>query len=454
MTARGGGSPDVVVVGGGFAGLAAATAIAEAGAKVLLCEERPHCGGRARSWIDPDTGSIIDNGQHLFMGCYAEMLRFLERIGAADRLAWGRGLEVPYLDPGGRATVLRAGAGRWGALPGLLRFRGLPFGERIAAGRVVLAARRPDAELDGLTVAAWLTRLEQSVEARRRLWDPLAIAALNESPEKAAASGFAAALRHAFFSGPRGIALGSPRVGLSDLYVEPGIQYLRSRGAEVRLRAPVQRLLESGDRCSGVLLQGGTRVEADAVIAAVPPKPLLEILPPSLAAEPFFARAGALRDSAILSVYLWFGAPVVDRPYAALLGGFWQWVFERDGVRPPPGAEARPPVHGGTHAVTLVRSAANAEVDRPKETLVRLALEELRRYFPGAARLNPRHEMVIKEKSATVSLVPGTAALRPPVVTPLDRFYLAGDWIGTGIPATVESACVSGHAAARAAMRH
>ena len=128
------------------------------------------------------------------------------------------------------------------------------------------------------------------------------------------------------------------------------------------------------------------------------------------------------------------------------------FFIERDGVRPPPGAEGEPPVHGGMHAVTFVRSAANADIDRPKESLARLALEELRRYFPKAARLTPRHELVIKEKSATVSLLPGTAALRPATATPLDRFYLAGDWIDTGIPATVESACLSGHAAARAAL--
>ncbi|HET8946683.1 MAG TPA: hydroxysqualene dehydroxylase HpnE [Candidatus Polarisedimenticolia bacterium] len=454
MTARGGGSPDVVVVGGGFAGLAAATALAEAGAKVTLCESRPHLGGRARSWIDPVTGSIIDNGQHLLMGCYAEMLRFLERIGAAGRVAWGDGLEVPYLDPGGRATVLRAGAGRIGALAGLLRFNGLPFGERLAAARVPIASRRDDPALEEMTVAQWLARLEQSAEARRRLWDPLAVAALNEAPERAAASGFAAALRHAFFSGPRGIALGAPRVGLSDLYVEPGTHYLRAHGGEVRPRAQVQRLLESGTRCSGVLLAGGERLEAGAVIAAVPPKALLELLPPALAADRFFARVGELRDSAILSVYLWYGAPFVERPYAALLGGFWQWVFMRDGVRPPPSAGKEPAaVRGGLHVVTLVRSAAAGDADRPKEALVRQAIEELRRYVPAVGRLAPRHDMVIKEKSATVSLTPGTGALRPTTITPLERFYLAGDWVATGIPATVESACLSGHAAARAAAR-
>ncbi|HEV8200252.1 MAG TPA: hydroxysqualene dehydroxylase HpnE [Candidatus Polarisedimenticolia bacterium] len=445
----------MIVIGGGFAGLAAATAVAEAGGKALLLESRPHLGGRARSFIDPDTGSIIDNGQHLLMGCYAEMLRFLDRIGAGDRVAWGDGLEVPYLDPGGHASILRAGSGRVGALTGLLRFNGLPFGERLAAARVPIASRREDPALEELTVSQWLARLEQSQAARQRLWDPLAIAALNEAPERAAASGFAAALRHAFFSGPRGIALGAPRVGLSDLYVEPGTHYLRARGCEVRPRAQVQRLLESGTRCSGVLLAGGERLEADAVIAAVPPKALLELLPPALAADRFFARVGELRDSAILSVYLWFGAPVVERPYAALLGGFWQWVFMRDGVRPPPSAEKGPAaMHGGTHVVTLVRSAASGDADRPKETLVRQALEELRRYVPATARLTPRHDLVIKEKSATVSLTPGTAALRPTTVTPLERFYLAGDWIATGIPATVESACLSGHAAARAAARH
>src|SRR5206468_2821 len=105
MTTGTGKSPDAIVVGGGFAGLAAATHLAQDGARLLLLEARPHLGGRARSWVDPDTGSVVDNGQHLFMGCYRETLRFLERIGSLDRLHLEPRLRVPLLDPGSGMSV-------------------------------------------------------------------------------------------------------------------------------------------------------------------------------------------------------------------------------------------------------------------------------------------------------------------------------------------------------------
>jgi predicted NAD/FAD-dependent oxidoreductase len=201
----------------------------------------------------------------------------------------------------------------------------------------------------------------------------------------------------------------------------------------------VRRLLVAGDRAAGVLLADGGRIDAGAVVLAVPPREMLDLLPPALAEDRHFAGAGALAETAIVSVYMWFASPVSDAPFAGLVGGTWHWMFNRrrfTGDR------------SGSHAVTLVRSAAGDLAAQPPETLVRSALDDLRAYFPEAARLTPRRTLVLKERRATVSLPPGAAALRPAHATPLRGLWLAGDWTATGLPATLESAAASGHACA------
>jgi squalene-associated FAD-dependent desaturase len=446
-----GGSPEAIVVGGGFAGLAAATALAEEGARVVLMEARPHLGGRARSWIDPETGHVVDNGQHLFMGCYAETLRFLSRIGALERLALQPRLQVPFLDPGGRSAVFRLPRlpSPWNLAAGLLRCPGLSLSDRLSllrVGREVarrsrrVAAPGSAGSLDDRSVAEWLAGLGQSPEATRRLWFPLAVAALNEDPRVASAACFLPVLREAFHRGAAGSRLGIARVGLSDLYVDPALHFLRGKGCEARTRTQVRRLLVEGGRFGGVLMPDGTRVAAGAVVAAVPPEELLELLPPGVAADPAFAGASRLQTSPIVSAYLWFGSPVTDLPFAGLIGGTWQWMFNRRAFAGSP---------GGQHGVTLVCSAARDLVDRPREQLVRLALEDLHAFVPASRRAALRHSLVIKEKRATISPARGALALRPASRTRYRGLHLAGDWIATGLPATIEGAVLSGHACAR-----
>jgi len=437
------GRTDVVVVGGGFAGLAAATRLAEQGAKVLVLEARPHLGGRARSWIDPVTGGVIDNGQHLLLGCCTEALRFLERIGTRPLLDFQTRPDFPMVEPGGRIGRLRLprGPAAMAALTALLRYPGLGWSDRLGLLRPAWALfRGATAEsVDGETVAGWLARLGQGSESRRRLWDPLTMAILNDDPERAAASGLAAVLRRVVASGVPGAAAGLSRVGLSDLYAEPAARWLRTRGSEVRIRAPVRRVLIAGDRVGGVILAGGDRVGSGAVIAAVPPRELHDLLPDGLGQEGGAPSTAAWTESAIVSVYLWFGAPVTDAPFAGLIGGRWHWLFNRDHFA---GAAA------GSHAVTLVRSAAGGMADESPGRLAHSALEDLRRYFPETARLAPHRTLVVKERRATVSLRPGMLACRPGPATAIRGLYLAGDWTATGLPATLESAAASGHAAA------
>jgi hydroxysqualene dehydroxylase len=444
--------PDVAVIGGGFAGLSAATALAESGARVIVLEARPYLGGRARSFIDAETGTVVDNGQHLFMGCYRESLRFLDRIGGRDNLWLQPRLDVPLVGTGGEAWTLRLPPlpSPWNLVAGLLRFRALAWGERLAAlrvgGEVRRRARRGrgagDDGLDHRTVREWLAALGQGAQAIRWLWDPLAIAALNEDPARASAAAFAPVLREALLGGGEASRLGLSKVGLSDLYATPAAHYLRSKGSEVRLRSQVRRVVVEGDRCVGVTLADGSRIETGAVIAALPPEDLLESLPPEIGADPFFARAARLETSPIVSIYLWFGVPVSDRPFAGIVGGTWQWIFGRDAFRS----------HGsGLHSVTLVCSAARTLVEMSREALIRAALDDLHACFPASRRASLHHAMVIKEKKATMAPLRGGLALRPPFGTPVKRLWLAGDWTATGLPATIESAVLSGHACARLA---
>src|SRR5205823_5251476 len=156
--------PHVAVVGGGFAGLAAAVRLARGGARVTLLERRPFLGGRAYSFTDPATGDVVDNGPHALMGAYAAALDFLAEIGAGSKLAFQRRLHVALADP-----ALGLGAVAAPPLPGplqapaaLLRYRLLAPGDRVRllVGAVRLAARAP-ASLAGTTVAAALARVGQ-----------------------------------------------------------------------------------------------------------------------------------------------------------------------------------------------------------------------------------------------------------------------------------------------------
>ncbi|MGH9796538.1 MAG: hydroxysqualene dehydroxylase HpnE [Candidatus Polarisedimenticolia bacterium] len=445
---------DAIVVGGGFAGVAAATALAEGGARVQLLEARPYLGGRARSFVDEETGAIVDNGQHLFMGCYVETRRLLERLGTAAGLGLQPRLEVPFLERGGRTVTF--------SLPplpspldlaaGFLKFPGMTWGGRLSLLRVAREVARhrdggpgPAAAgrggvLDDLSVGEWLAALGQSPRSCERFWHPLAIAALNEEPERASAAMFLPVLREAFLRGPEGSRLGIPRVGLSQLYAEPAPHFLRARDGRVRLRAPVREIRLEQGRCVGVRLADGGSIDAPAVVAAVPHTELLELLPGAEAEHPFLSGLKRLETSPIVSIYLWFGGLITGLPFAGLIGGAWHWLFNR-GATP-----ARP---GAPDCVTLVRSAARGMMDRPRESLERSALEDLHEFLPESRRVRLRRSLVIKEKRATLAPLRGTLGLRPPSRTPWPGLHLAGDWTATGLPATVEGAVLSGHRCAR-----
>ena len=437
-----------VIVGGGFAGLTAGVALADAGWQVTVLERHASLGGRARSFTDPATGDIIDNGQHVFLSCYDHTLRFLTRLGTADRLVFQDRLEVAFAEPGRRLAVLRCPKlpAPWHVGVGLLGLSNLSWADKLAMWRVWTAVGRRVADgagtLDRMTVAAWLASLGQSARSRQVFWDPLAIAALNEAPTQASALGFATVLARMFGTDWRASRLGLASVGLSDLYTVAASHVIAAAGGSIRLNTAVAAMEGDGGggRASGVRLASGERLIADAYVSAVPPRDLVRLLPGSLLdQDAAVAQARRFSSSPIVSINLWLDRAITDQPFVGFIGTRVQWLFNRPRLITP--------THSARH-VALVISAAAAFLAWSNEALVTMALDDLRACLPSARDAQLIRAQVVREHHATINTPRGSHAWRPGPTTTWENLFLAGDWTATGLPATIESAVASGYAAA------
>ena len=443
----------VVVVGAGFAGMAAAIDLQERRHEVLLLERRGVLGGRATSFPDAATGEDVDNGTHLMIAGYETTLDLVRRAGATDLLLVQDHLKIDYRDDRGWTSLdcppLPA---PWHLLAGLIPLR-VPWRSRWDAVRLGLSARAGEVPRD-ITLAEWFRRTGQTATTRRLLWDPLATAILNETPERAAAVLFREVFREAFLRRRDAARLVFLRAGYGRLH-ERLAAYFLGRGGLVRRRALVESIEIDGDRVRAVhytqraetrdeIKRGvparSERVEADAVVAAVPWSALPSLVPESLRAERPFADAARLRGSPIVSIELWLDRVVVDLPMAGLRGTEVEWVFDKGRLYGREGA----PQH-----LAFIVSAAERAVPRPNAELAAAAEAALRRYFPAMAEARVLRSLVMREPDATFSCDPEAEALRPGPATPVRGLVLAGDWTATGLPATIEGAVRSGRTAAR-----
>lgn len=443
---------DAVVTGAGFAGLSAACALADRGARVLVVESRPVAGGRAFSYVDRATGTDVDNGQHILLGCYRETRQFLSRIGAAHAVQLQAGLSVPMVDTAGRASELRcpplpaplhlvAGVLAWDALTWADRMSLVGLAAPLARARAALSrgATPTDARPDE-SVRAWLARHGQTSRITTLLWEPLAVAALNQSIDEAAAPLFLGVLARMFSDDAEDATLVLPARALTPFYVEPAVAYLQGRGSDVRCGAPARLAVRDG-AVVGVRIRD-EQLKASCVIAAVPWFALPSLvddadgvrLPPAWAATVDAARQTPW--SPIVTVNLWFDRPVMDHALIGLPGRTFQFVFEK-----------RADGGDGGSQLSLVASGAAAAVDRTNDALVAHALDEIRGALPRVSSATLVRATAVREKRATFSLAPGVPP-RPMTDIGVPGLLLAGDWVETGLPATIESAVVSGHRAA------
>ncbi|PYX96231.1 MAG: carotene 7,8-desaturase [Acidobacteria bacterium] len=433
-------APKVAVVGGGLAGLAAGCALSDAGFRVTLHERRGFLGGRASSYQHPSTGEVVDNCQHVLLGCCTNLLGFYQRIGVVDKIRWYD--QLTFLEPGGRASQIEAS---WlpaplHSAPSFLRASCLEFKDKLAIARGMMALAPGAPGESGESFLQWLQRHGQTERAIERFWKTILVSALNEDLERISVPYAMQVLRESFLKSATAGHMGVPGVPLTELYDAAG-DYIRHRTGAVKFRSSVESFRAEP---SHVKL-GTTDGEAafDYVVLALPFGMLTRILPETSAADPLRQSLARFETSPITGIHLWFDRQITDLDHAVLLDRTIQWMFHK----------SRLLRRGDASYVELVVSSSKSLVERSRSDIVELAMRELQEFVPEARRANLIKSTVIKEVHATYSPRPGIDLHRPHPETVWPRVFLAGDWTATGWPATMEGAVRSGYQAAEVVAR-
>ncbi len=438
---------DVIIIGGGLSGLAAAARLGARNLNVVLLEASPRLGGRCYSYVDEKTGDVVENGQHVLLGAYHNTLEYLEIAGTKKFLRRAPSLALPFFHPNkGLATFkMEYLPSPFHLVAGSLQFKLLSWGDRRKLLRVGLELQRwgrpLEARLAGFTVKEWLKSLGQSEESLRCLWYPIAISVMNEDPGVSSALLFARSLRRAFLSKKSDSAMLIPTVGQTDLYVTAIEQYLARTGVRTVVNQEVAALEGSLDRIEGIRLKSGDGLRASGYICAVPIHALRRMLPPAWRRIEPFSHLREFGFSPIISIHLWFDMKFMEMEYAGLIGRDVQWVFNRRLITGQ--GEER-----GDY-ISCVISGAHSLIDKKKDDLIRIAVDDVRNTFPRSRSARLLHSIVLKEKRATFSPTNAVELYRPGTTTRIRNFFLAGDWTNTGYPATIEGAVSSGFAAAK-----
>ena len=434
----------VVVLGGGLAGIAAAVRLAQEHVPVTLVETSRRLGGRATSHVDKATGQRVDNCQHVLLGCCTNLIDLYKRLGVAGKINWADVLH--FYDKQGHHDQMVASD-----LPAplhlsesLMRFGTLTLSQKMQIARAMLAMMRLGPEgrerFAEITFEQWLREHGQSDQAIQRFWEVIVVSALNQTPRRCSAAYAMQVFQEGFLAHRDAYRMGTAAVPLGELY-DTAEHVIETSGGRVMHGASVQRIMYDGKSVTGVQLADEQTLTADAYISALPFDRLDKAADESLhEADERFVGVKQFEHSPILGIHMWYAKPVLDGPHMIFVDSPLQWVFNK-------GLDA-----DGSQYLHGVISAADVWIDHSAEDILAMAHRELSAYLPAAELQGLARGKVIKEKRATFNPAPGVDAHRPTTCGAVGNLFLAGDWTATGWPATMEGAARSGYMAAAAAM--
>jgi len=434
----------VAIVGGGLAGLAAGCTLAEAGLRVTVFERRPYVGGRASSYEHPGTGEVVDNCQHVLLGCCTNLIDFYNRLGVSGKIRWFD--ELTFIEPGGRASRMAPSflPAPMHNVPTFLGAKMLSAGDKVAISRAMAVMSRGLPEDSSEDFLSWLRRHKQTEQSIERFWKTVLVSALNEDLDRISVRYATQVFRESFMKSAAAGRMGLPSIPLSDLYGN-AIEYIRTRGGQVLLRSSVTAIGPKQDRV-GVLTGSGEQ-HFDFAVLASPFQNVASLLPSDDSTNPIKEQLSHFEPSSITGIHLWFDRQITPLPHAVLLDRTIQWMFHKSKFH-----EDRENAGQGSY-VELVVSASKSLVQKSREEILELATRELAEFFPAVLEATLVKATVIKEIYATYAILPGLDKYRPEANTQWPQIFLAGDWTATGWPATMEGAVRSGYFAAEALMK-
>ncbi|RKY92929.1 MAG: hypothetical protein DRQ13_10000 [Ignavibacteriae bacterium] len=415
-----------IVIGGGFAGLSSAAFLSSNGYTVQLLEASPKLGGRAYSFLDNKTNTVIDNGQHILMGCYKETINFLKLIGADKNLLYQDKLEVSFLKENYHLVQLKSAPLFYplNLLFGVLNFKAISCANRLKLMKVLLKLPFYSTKsLSRMTVYDWLIKEKQDEQVMEAFWKILAIGALNTNIKNASAKMFVDIIKEIFLNGNYAATILLPKYGLSETYCEPAKSFIEKNGGSINLSAQVTKLICSGTKIEKIVTTKNIYDDFDFVISAIPHFALERLI-----ADESIIKNPGLSYSSILNIHIWLKKNPLTKKFYGLIGSPVHWIFNKD-----------------TH-LNLVISDADHLIKKDEKDLYEMVCNELKKYIKLDKDMITDYKF-IKEKRAT--FIPSNDIInkRPLQQTGIKNLILAGDWVDTGLPATIESAVKSGRQA-------
>jgi len=424
--------------------MSAACALAEEGFRVELIERRGYLGGRASSYLHPGVGEVIDNCQHVLFGCCTNLIGFYKRIGVADRIHWTN--EMTMIEPGGRRSQLGPS---WlpaplHGMPKLLTAHAFSTADKLALARAFRALLKPVALDSQESLGAWLKRQKQTTGALDRFWRLVIASALNADIDTIALPYAAKVIRELFMNSAEAGRMGMSSVPLSELYAGAA-EFLKHRGASILLNTSMEAAGHDEETSQWLLHTKTGDVRADFLVLALPFEAMARLvgqMPPAEGVARLAKQIERHEHWPICSVHMWFDREITTLDHAVLLDREIHWMYNKSRLQPWRKLT-------GSY-VELVISASRSFAALSREQAIQQALAELSEFFPDVKLAKLEKAALVKEVRATFGVPPGIDDARPSARSPWPNCFLAGDWIATGWPSTMESGVRSGHLAAEA----
>lgn len=416
-----------LIIGGGVAGLTAASILSSKKIAITIIESSPKLGGRTYSFIDKETDTIIDNGQHIMMGCYKEALSFLKLIGAENNFHYQKNLFLKIINKNKNQFNLDASTSFYpfNLILAIKNYNAFNFNDKISF--ILFLLRLPIISKNSLrksTVREWLENENQNIDIIKNFWEILCVGALNTNLEKASAFVFYEVLMQIFFKGNFASTIILPKYGLSESIIKPAISFIEKNDGAIIASEIVREVFVKNQKI--VLIKTNKMIydNFDYIISAIPLYSLEKIIP-----KKNLGINLELEYSTIVNIHIWLKDINLQEKFYGLLNSPLHWIFVKE------------------KHINIVISDADYLADKSKEEIFKLVIDELIQYTSIVSEDIIEYK-IIKEKRATFVPTVDILNKRPDSRTPIKNFFLAGDWTNTGLPSTIESAVKSGRIAA------
>ena len=433
----------ITIIGGGLSGISAAIKLVQKGFKITLIEKRPYLGGRTFSFTDNNTNDQVDNGQHLFMGCFKNYIELLKSLSVYNKVYSQKSLKTEILAKG-KIGILKSVPylGKFHMLPSLFTYPHLNFKDKL---RLIYGMIKADlinldnnnaVKLDNLTFKKWLKKNYQNENTIKNIWNLIILPTLNDDISNVSAYMGLMVIKNSILAKPKESSLGFSKTGLSQLLDIPAQNFINRHKGKIILNRTVKSLNFNNNKLENIKLTQGTIIKSDFYIFAIPFNELTNLLPENVFYEKDLKQISKLSFSPIIAIHLWFDRIIMDQKFLALLESPIQWVFNRNKI------EEKSNIQNQHLCISI--SGASDLIKLSKKELIKLSLKEIKKYFPLANSSKLIQSIVIKHSNATIRHLPASYSYRPKNKTNINNLFLAGDWTKTGWPSTMEGAVKSG----------